>query len=72
MDMVARIVTEFDIDSKWLLTGEPSSGNNPVTASGGSVAVGGNNNSSVVVGADASLFQERIKHLEDLLAEKEG
>ena len=49
-----------------------SSEYNKVVASGeGSVAVNGNNNSNVVAGCDAALLQERIKHLEELLAEKE-
>ena len=36
-----------------------------------SVAVNGNNNSHVVAGGETALLQERIKHLEDLLNEKE-
>lgn len=43
-----------------------------VTASGdGSVAVSGNNNSHIASGGDTALLQERVKHLEELLAEKE-
>lgn len=47
--------------------------NNSATVNGdGSVAVNGNNNSNVVAGGDSTaLLQERIKHLEQLLAEKE-
>lgn len=46
--------------------------NNSATANGdGSVAVSGNNNSNVVAGGETALLQERIKHLEELLAEKE-
>ena len=39
----------------------------------GSVAVNGSNNKNVVAGGDGNtaLLQERIKHLEELLAEKE-
>lgn len=37
----------------------------------GSVAVNGNNNSNVVAGGETALMQERIKHLEDVLKEKE-
>lgn len=49
-----------------------SSEYNKVVASGeGAVAVNGNNNSNVVAGRDAALLQERIKHLEELLIEKE-
>lgn len=36
-----------------------------------SVAVNGNNNSHVVAGGETALLQERIKHLEDVLNEKE-
>ena len=45
--------------------------NNAVATGDGSVAVNGNNNSNVVAGGETALLQERIKHLEELLAEKE-
>lgn len=46
--------------------------NNTAVANGdGSVAVNGNNNSNVVAGNDTAFLHERIKHLEDLIAEKE-
>ena len=64
-----------DISADWLLsngTGEMIKMNNSATANGdGSVAVSGNNNSNVVAGGETALLQERIKHLEELLAEKE-
>lgn len=45
---------------------------NAVVNGDGSVAVSGNNNSNVVAGGDGTaLLQERIRHLEDLLSEKE-
>ena len=37
----------------------------------GSVTVSGNNDSNVVAGGETALLQERIKHLEELAAEKE-
>lgn len=43
-----------------------------VASGDGSVAVSGNNNSIVVVGCgDVPFLQERVKHLEELLTEKE-
>lgn len=64
-----------DISADWLLSngaGEMIKMNNSATANGdGSVAVSGNNNSHVVAGGETALLQERIKHLEELLAEKE-
>ena len=46
-------------------------GNNTIVNGDGSVAVSGNNNSHVIAGGETALLQERIKHLEELLAEKE-
>lgn len=64
-----------DISADWLLNngeGEMLKSNNSATANGdGSVAANGNNNSIVVAGGDSALLQERIKHLEELVAEKE-
>ena len=45
--------------------------NNAVANGNGSVAVNGNNNSHVIAGGETVLLQERIRHLEALLAEKE-
>lgn len=63
------------ISGDWLLgngEGDMLKTNNSATANGdGSVAVSGNNNSHVVAGGETALLQERIKHLEELLAEKE-
>lgn len=64
------------VSGDWLLgkgEGEMIKSNNSVTVScDGSVAVSGNNNSNVVAGnADTAILQERIKHMEELLAEKE-
>lgn len=46
-------------------------GYNAVANGDGSIAVSGYNNSHVVAGGETALLQERIKHLEELLAEKE-
>ena len=63
------------ISGDWLLSngeGDMLKANNAATANGdGSVAVSGNNNSHVIAGGDTAFLQERIKHLEELLAEKE-
>ena len=79
---VNRILEKPNIDTERLIAisealeynffSDYSSEYNKVVASGeGSVAVNGNNNSNVIAGCDAALLQERIKHLEELLAEKE-
>lgn len=64
-----------NISAEWLLSrgeGEMIKTNNTAVANGdGSVAVNGNNNSNVVAGNDTAFLHERIKHLEDLIAEKE-
>ena len=63
------------ISADWLLSngsGEMIKMDNSTTVNGnGSVVVSGNNNSHVVAGRDTVLLQEQIKHLEDLLKEKE-
>ena len=63
------------ISGDWLLgNGEGDmikSSNSAMVNGDGSVAVNGNNNSHVVAGSETALFQEKIKHLEALLAEKE-
>lgn len=46
-------------------------GNNAFANGDSSVAVSGNNNSHVVAGGEAIFSQERIKYMEELLAEKE-
>ena len=63
-----------ELNTDWLLTGggemlKPSSA--AIANGDGSVAVSGNNNSHVMAGNETALLQERIKHLEDVLREKE-
>ena len=45
--------------------------NGALATGNGSVAVNGNSNNHVVTGGETALLQERIKHMEELLAEKE-
>lgn len=63
------------ISGDWLLgngEGDMLRINNSATVNGdGSVAVSGNNNSHVIAGCDNVILAERVKHLEELLAEKE-
>ena len=63
------------VSGDWLLSngkGEMIKSINSATVNGdGSVAVNGNNNNNVVAGGSEALLQERIKHLEELVAEKE-
>lgn len=78
---VNRILEKPNIDTEKLITISETleynffefySGNHNVVANGdGSIAVNGNNNNHVVAGGDTALLQERIKHLEELLSEKE-
>lgn len=64
-----------EISADWLLSngeGDMLRINNSATANGdGSVAVSGNNNSHFIAGCDNAILAERVKHLEELLAEKE-
>lgn len=63
-----------ELNTSWLLTGEGAmlKTNGSAIANGdGSVAVSGNNNRNVVGGSETALLQERIHHLEELVAEKE-
>ena len=69
------------MDNTAIVNGDGSaavSGNNNTSVINGalatgdrSVAVNGNNNNHVVTGGETALLQERIKHLEDVLNEKE-
>lgn len=80
---VNRILEKPNIDTEKLITISEALGynffeiysgeHNAVANGDGSIAVNGNNNKNVVAGGDGStaLLQERIKHLEELLAEKE-
>lgn len=79
---VNRILEKPNIDTEKLVAISEALGYNffsdysseyhkAVASGDGAVAVNGNNNSNVVAGCDAALLQERIKHLEELLAEKE-
>lgn len=70
VDMIAKIVTEFNIDAHWLLTGKETSKVEQVLTQGdfSPASIHGN----VVNGnIDAALLQEKVKLLETLLAEKE-
>ncbi|MDO4163984.1 MAG: hypothetical protein Q4D56_06315 [Bacteroides sp.] len=63
------------ISGDWLLgsgKGDMIKGGTSATANGdGSIVVNGNNNSHVIAGGEIAFLQERITHLEELLAEKE-
>nr|DAK08400.1 MAG TPA: Helix-turn-helix XRE-family like protein [Caudoviricetes sp.] len=80
---VNRILSKSSIDTDKLVAISKALGynfflefvdsNHSAIANGdGSIAVNGNNNKNVVAGGESTaLLQERIKHLEELLAEKE-
>lgn len=64
-----------DISADWLLNngvdGMLKSGNNTATANNGSIAFAENNNHGNIGCTSDKMLYERIKHLEELLAEKE-
>lgn len=75
VDMVSKIVTAFNVDARWLLTGEESEKPSNVSVgdnSDGNVIGSHNSVGNVTTHAgDTAVLQERIKSLEALLAEKE-
>lgn len=69
VDMVAKIVKELDVDAKWLLIGEQTANNHVSTQGDYSPAsVHGN---AINTSGEVELLQQRVKLLEELLAEKE-
>lgn len=69
VDMVAKIVKELDVDAKWLLIGEQTA-NNHVSTQGDYSPASMNGDAINTIG-EVELLQQRVKLLEDLLAEKE-
>lgn len=69
VDMVAKIVKLLDVDAKWLLTGEKSAGNHVSTQ--GDYSPASVNGDAINNIGEVALLKEQVKHLEDLLAEKE-
>lgn len=62
------------VSGDWLLSGEGEMMKpvtNTATASNGSISMAGNNNKGYIGCDKEALSNERIKHLEELLAEKE-
>lgn len=69
VDMVAKIVKTLDVDAKWLLIGEQGV-NNHVSTQGDNSPASVNGDAINTVG-EVDLLKERVKHLEELLDEKE-
>lgn len=69
VEMVSDIVVNLDVDARWLLTGEESKTVSNHVATNGDFSPA-SMHGDVSVGAEA-LLTERIKHLEDVLSEKE-
>ena len=69
VDMVAKIVKALDVDAKWLLIGEQSA-NNHVSTQGDYSPASVNGDAINTIG-EVDLLKEQVKHLEELLAEKE-
>lgn len=69
VDMVAKIVKLLNVDAKWLLIGEPSQNNQVSTQ--GNYSPASVNGDAINTSGEVELLQQRVKLLEDLLAEKE-
>lgn len=70
VDMIAKIVNVLNVDARWLLTGEETAKVEQVLTHGdfSPASIHGD----VVNGnMDIAVLQEKVKHLEELLAEKE-
>ena len=67
--MVAKIVKTLDVDAKWLLIGEQSA-NNHVSTQGDYSPASVNGDAINTIG-EVDLLKEQVKHMEELLAEKE-
>ena len=70
VDMIAKIVNVLNVDARWLLTGEETAKVEQVLTHGDFSPASihgdaGNGN------MDIAVLQEKVKHLEELLAEKE-
>ena len=69
VDMVAKIVKTLDVDAKWLLIGEKTANNHVSTQGNYSPATV--NGDAINTSGEVELLQQRVKLLEELLAEKE-
>lgn len=69
VDMVAKIVKVLDVDAKWLLIGEQTS-NNHVSTQGDYSPASVHGDAINTIG-EVDLLKEQVKHMEELLAEKE-
>ncbi len=69
VDMIAKIVKILDVDAKWLLIGEQTA-KNQVSTQGDYSPASMNGNVINTIG-EVELLKEQVKHLEELLAEKE-
>lgn len=69
VDMVAKIVKTLDVDAKWLLIGEQTASNHVSTQ--GNYSPASVNGNAINTSGEVELLQQRVKLLEELLAEKE-
>lgn len=69
VDMVAKIVKLLNVDAKWLLIGEQTQNNQVSTQ--GNYSPASVNGDAINTSGEVELLQQRVKLLEDLLAEKE-
>lgn len=69
VDMVAKIVKTLDVDAKWLLIGEQTA-NNHVSTQGNYSPASVHGDAINTIG-EVELLKEQVKHMKELLAEKE-
>ena len=69
VEMLAKIVKVLDVDAKWLLIGEQTANNHVSTQ--GNYSPASVNGDAINTSGEMELLQQRVKLLEELLAEKE-
>ena len=69
VEMLAKIVKVLDVDAKWLLIGEQTASNHVSTQ--GNYSPASVNGNAINTSGEVELLQQRVKLLEELLAEKE-
>jgi transcriptional regulator with XRE-family HTH domain len=70
IDMVARILQAFDVDARWLILGDENLPSSTATAHASGDRSIAAVNSEVRIGENL-ILEEKVKHLEALLEEKE-
>lgn len=69
VEMLAKIVKLLDVDAKWLLIGEQTTTNHVSTQ--GDYSPASMHGDAINTVGEVDLLKEQVKHMEELLAEKE-